>query len=87
MSTPIDPPGPDHRADPAHEISPKVNAAAVGSLLAGVALAVLTALLTPEGAAILGGLPGWASFLVLAAVPAVVSWLTGYAVRDPLRRG
>lgn len=83
MSAPVDRvPGPDHRAP---TVSPKATYAALFSLLAGIGLALITALATPEGVSILGGLGDTASFFILAALPPIAAFLGAYVKRDPLR--
>lgn len=64
-------------------ISPKVILSTVGSLLAGVLLAVLLAV--QDGSIDLAGLPTWLSALITIALPTIVTFVTGYAKRDPLR--
>ena len=71
--------------DPAG-VSPKVTASTLGSLAASVALALVILLTTPDGAALLGGLPAWATVLIITAAPPVVAFLSGYAKTDPARR-
>lgn len=71
-------------ADP-KAVSPKVTAGALGSLAAGVVLALLLALTTPEGLTLLGGLPPAVTFLVISALPPVVTFLAAYAKGDPAR--
>ena len=56
----------------------KVVAATAATLLASVAFAVLDAL--AHHTEILDGLPDWARFVVLAAIPPVLTFLAGYAV-------
>lgn len=63
-------------------ISPKAIAAAAGTLLASVIIAVLTA---PGLNGYLDGLPPIVQFLILSAIPPLVGFLSAYAKRDPLR--
>lgn len=72
-----------HRATP---ISPKTWYSGLGGLGAGVVLAVLAYITTPDGSnAVLGGLPPSVSTLVLVALPPIVAFMAAYAKRDPLR--
>lgn len=74
-----------HLEDPARKVSPKVVWSTLGSLLAGLAIAVLGALTTPEGQEMLGRLPDVVSWLLLLCVPTLITFLAGYVKRDPLR--
>ena len=65
------------------KISPKVILSTVGSLLAGIVLAVLLAV--QDGSLDLAGLPPWLSALITIVLPPVVSFVGGYVKRDPLR--
>lgn len=67
---------------PTTPTSPKAVWAGLGTLLASIVLAILTA---PGLADYLAGIPAWVQFLVLAAIPPVVAFLSAYAKRDPLR--
>jgi hypothetical protein len=58
-------------------IETKVSVAALGSLLAGVALAILTAVQSDP--AVISGLPEPVQFVLIAALPPVVAFLAGYA--------
>lgn len=73
---------PDVPAEPPRDVSRviewKVVIAALVTLLASVAFAVLNAVLADSS--ILGGLPGWLQFLILAAAPPVLAFLAGYRV-------
>lgn len=55
----------------------KAWAATVGSLAAGLVLAVLEAL--ADNPAMLEALPAWARFLIIACTPALVTFLAAYA--------
>jgi hypothetical protein len=55
----------------------KVKGAAGGALVASLALALLNA--TVADSSILGGLPAWLQFILLAVAPTLVTWLAGYA--------
>ena len=59
-------------------IEVKVVAATAATLLASVAFAVLDAL--AHHTEILDGLPEWLRFVILAAIPPVLTFLAGYAV-------
>jgi hypothetical protein len=73
------PDGPEaNRAVQAKTIEIKVVAATAATLLASVAFAVLDAL--AHHTEILGALPEWLRFVVLAAIPPVLTFLAGYAV-------
>ncbi|WP_431870785.1 hypothetical protein [Nocardiopsis eucommiae] len=58
------------------KIETKVTVASLGSLAAGVALAVITAFLAEPGA--FGPLPEPVVFLLVAALPPVAAFLAGY---------
>lgn len=64
--------------DVAKTVDIKVVAAAAAGLVASVAYAVLDALSRDH--AILHDLPDWARFVILAAIPPLLSFLAGYAV-------
>lgn len=66
------------RAVQSKRIEAKVVAATAATLLASVAFAVLDAL--AHHTEILDGLPDWARFVILAAIPPVLAFLAGYAV-------
>lgn len=55
----------------------KVTGATVGAFVAGVAVALLNALVA--NSEIMGSFPGWIQFVLLAVVPPVVAFLSGYA--------
>lgn len=61
----------------------KVWWASLGTLGASVGAAVLNALLADPGA--LSVLPGWATFVLIAAAPPIVQFLAGYAAPHTLR--
>jgi hypothetical protein len=64
-------------------ISPKVIAATAGSFFASALLGILLAVQsTPE---ILGGLSPAIGLLLMAIIPAAVTFLSGYAKTDPKR--
>ncbi len=73
---PVTPPVPAE--DKARLIEVKVVVSALVTLLASVAFAVLNAVLADNS--ILGGLPGWVQFVILAAAPPVLAFLAGYRV-------
>ena len=58
-------------------IESKVTVATIASLFAGVALAVLTAVQSDP--TVISGLPPTAQFLIIAALPPVLTFLGGYA--------
>jgi uncharacterized protein (UPF0261 family) len=71
-----------HRAA-ADTVSPKVLASTVASLAVSVLLAIVLAFVDhPEQ---LAGLPSWARFVLVAALPSVATALAGYRRGDPLR--
>ena len=55
----------------------KVSAATTGALVASLVLALLNA--TVANSSVLGGLPSWLQFVLLAVAPTLVTWLAGYA--------
>ena len=59
------------------KVETKVTAASVGALAAGVVLAVITAFLGEPDA--FGALPDPVVFLLVAALPPVATFLSGYA--------
>jgi hypothetical protein len=67
-----------NRAVQATKIEVKVVAATAATLLASVAFAVLDAL--AHHTEIFDALPEWLRFVVLAAIPPVLTFLAGYAV-------
>lgn len=76
---------PDH-AKPAARVESKVWWATVGSYLAGVvALAVVNAVTGDDNALLLAALPDAIEPFVLPVVPAVVSFIAGWAARHTPR--
>ena len=69
---------PAAKTDVSKTVEIKVVAATAATLLASVAFAVLDAL--AHHTEILDGLPDWARFVVLAAIPPILAFLAGYAV-------
>ena len=61
----------------------KVKAASTASFLAGLAIAVLNAVVADNS--LLGPLPVWLQAPVLALVPAGLTWLAGYQARHTPR--
>ncbi|MFE7360652.1 holin [[Kitasatospora] papulosa] len=61
----------------------KVKAASTGAFLAGLAIAVLNAVVADSS--LLGPLPVWLQAPVLALVPAGLTWLAGYQARHTPR--
>lgn len=59
------------------KIESKVTVATIASLLAGVALAVLTAVQSDP--TVISGLPDGVQFVLIAALPPVLTFLGGYA--------
>jgi hypothetical protein len=55
----------------------KVSASTGGALVASLVLAILNA--TVANSSVLGGLPAWLQFILLAVAPTLVTWLSGYA--------
>jgi hypothetical protein len=69
---------------PRTAVSPKVKAAGVGAVIAGLAVAALTGVVnavTPDMLAFLGPWAGLA-YTVIIAIPTIVA---GYVTEDPLR--
>lgn len=67
------------------KIETKVTIATFTSLVAGVALAVLTAVQSDP--TVIGGLPDTVQFLIIAALPPVLTFLGGYAAPHTPRSG
>ena len=63
--------------EPMQKIETKVTIATFASLVAGVALAVLTAVQSDP--TVISGLPDTVQFLVIAALPPILTFLGGYA--------
>jgi CHASE2 domain-containing sensor protein len=77
--------GEHHRVpddDTARLVEVKVVVASLVTLVASIVVAVLNAALADSR--ILGALPWWAQFLLLAAAPPVLTFLAGY--RQPSNR-
>lgn len=66
-------------------VEAKVKWSALGSLLAGLVLALLNAVVADSS--ILGGLPAWAQFVVVTGAPVLVTFLSGYAAPHTARSG
>lgn len=64
-------------------VEAKVKAATVATFLAGLAIAVLNAVVADNS--LLGPLPSWAQAPVLALVPSALAFLAGYQARHTLR--
>lgn len=67
------------------KIETKVTIATFASLVAGVLLAVLTAVQSDP--TVIAGLPDTVQFLVIAALPPVLTFLGGYAAPHTPRPG
>ena len=75
---PVEPPSPWTQAQRVEKaIEVKVVVASLLTLLCGVAYAVIDAV--SHSPHILDGLPEWSRFVILAAVPPVLTFLGGYA--------
>ncbi|MFE6684640.1 holin [Streptomyces sp. NPDC057729] len=61
----------------------KVKAASAASFVAGIAIAVLNAVVADSS--LLGPLPSWLQAPLLALVPAALTWLAGYQARHTAR--
>lgn len=70
------PGAPDHELRTGR-VESKVVAGSLVTLLAGVAVALLNAV--QADSSVLAGLPPWAQFVVLAALPPVLAFAAGYA--------
>lgn len=58
----------------------KVQAAALGTLLASVVLALLNAVAADNS--VLSGLPAWLQFVIITTIPPVITYLSGYTKRS-----
>lgn len=67
---------------PTTPVSPKAVWGALVTLLVSIVLAILAA---PGLLDYLDALPPFVQFIIMAAIPPVVSFLGAYAKRDPLR--
>lgn len=79
---------PKHRREEDHmsqKVETKVTIATFASLAAGVLLAVLTAVQSDP--TVIGGLPDTVQFLIIAALPPVLTFLGGYAAPHTPRPG
>jgi len=72
---------------PPSTISPKVIASTLATLAVSVLVAVLTQVANDPAtlARILDAVPDWARFIIVAALPTVVTFLAGYVKRDSTR--
>ncbi|MDN5858959.1 MAG: hypothetical protein L0H84_10075 [Pseudonocardia sp.] len=66
----------DTPAAPPDIVEAKVAAAALLTMLASVAAAILNAV--QDNPALLGALPPWLQFVLIAAIPPVLTFLAGY---------
>ncbi|MFJ4738691.1 holin [Streptomyces sp. NPDC088775] len=64
-------------------IEAKVKAASAATFLAGLAVALLNAIVADSS--LLGPLPAWAQAPLLALVPTALAWLAGYQARHTPR--
>lgn len=64
-------------------VEAKVKSASTASFLAGLAIAVLNAVVADNS--LLGPLPAWLQAPVLALVPTGLTWLAGYQARHTPR--
>jgi hypothetical protein len=68
-------------------VSAKVWASTIGTLAVSLVLAVLTALVNDPDTLqrVLDAVPDWLRFILVAALPTLVTFLAGYAKRDRTR--
>lgn len=59
----------------------KVVAASAGTLVASMALAIVNAVSDSPG--IIAGLPDGVEFVIIAVLPPLVAWLSGFAKSSP----
>ncbi|MFF5891173.1 holin [Streptomyces globisporus] len=64
-------------------VEAKVKAASTGAFLAGLAVAMLNAVVADSS--LLGPLPAWLQAPLLALVPTALTWLAGYQARHTPR--
>ncbi|MFJ2848338.1 holin [Streptomyces rubiginosohelvolus] len=64
-------------------VEAKVKAASTGAFLAGLAIAMLNAVVADNS--LLGPLPAWLQAPLLALVPTALAWLGGYQARHTPR--
>ncbi|MEU2797418.1 holin [Streptomyces sp. NPDC006995] len=64
-------------------VEAKVKAASTGAFLAGLAVAMLNAVVADNS--LLGPLPSWLQAPLLALVPTALTWLAGYQARHTAR--
>ncbi|MFF7183251.1 holin [Streptomyces sp. NPDC008121] len=64
-------------------VEAKVKAASAATFLAGLAIAVLNAIVADNS--LLGPLPSWLQAPLLALVPSGLTWLAGYQARHTPR--
>jgi len=64
-------------------VEAKVKAASTGAFLAGLAIAMLNAVVADNS--LLGPLPAWLQAPLLALVPTALTWLGGYQARHTPR--
>lgn len=64
-------------------VEAKVKAASTGAFLAGLAIAMLNAVVADNS--LLGSLPAWLQAPLLALVPTALAWLGGYQARHTPR--
>ncbi|MFC9752974.1 holin [Streptomyces sp. NPDC056921] len=64
-------------------VEAKVKAASAATLLAGLAVALLNAIVADSS--LLGPLPSWMQAPLLALAPAALTWLAGYQAKHTVR--
>lgn len=72
---------------PTSPTSPKVWAATLATLVLSMVVAILTAVVSDPAtlASVLGAVPAWLRFIIVAALPTLVTFLAGYVKRDRTR--
>lgn len=72
---------------PDSKVSAKVWASTLATLAMSLVLAVVTALINDPATLqqVLDAVPSWARFIILAALPTLVTFLAGYVKRDRTR--
>jgi hypothetical protein len=72
---------------PDSKVSAKVWASTLATLALSLVLAIVTALVNDPATLqqVLDAVPSWARFIIMAALPTLVTFLAGYAKRDRTR--